>query len=133
MRFTLSKNERLKSKKQIEFLFAEGKTLHHYPLRLKYVSAESSKSEINQTKVAFSVPKRRFNKAVERNRIKRLMRECYRLQKNIIYDSAVEPHILMILYIGKEEPTYKSLYQSMQKLLTKFTATVQKEVSHEDK
>ena len=75
------KNEKLKSSKTNENLFLNGKKHIQFPLKIIYL--ETSESENN--KVAFSVPKRNFKKAVERNRIKRLLREIYRLNKYYLY------------------------------------------------
>ena len=60
MRLTLSKEEKLKSRKLIEKLFIEGDSLKEYPLRLKYLKI---RDENNSVKVAFSVPKRNFKLA----------------------------------------------------------------------
>ncbi|MCL4134127.1 UNVERIFIED_CONTAM: hypothetical protein GTU68_026356 [Idotea baltica] len=70
--------------------------------------------------VGVSVPKRNFKLAVDRNRIKRLMRECYRLQKKLVYKNIDEPYIFMISYLGKEEWKYDELFLKMEKLLTLF-------------
>jgi ribonuclease P protein component len=70
--------------------------------------------------VGVSVAKRNFKLAVDRNRLKRLMRETYRLQKGIVYDNLEEPYVFMISYIGREEFKYEELYLKMEKLLTLF-------------
>ena len=72
------KNEKLKSQKAIEQLFAEGKSVSAYPLRMVYLDNQS------QLKVGVSVSKRNFKLAVHRNRVKRLLREGYRLNKNLL-------------------------------------------------
>ena len=77
--FSFSKRDKLKSKKVIDRLFLEGKSIVVYPLRLVYVS--ETFSDETHIKVAVSVSKKRHKKAVDRNRIKRLMREAYRLEK----------------------------------------------------
>ncbi len=131
MRFTFSKNERLKSKKQIENLFAEGKLIHQFPLQLRYQHIQSENPPT--LKVAFSVPKRNFKKAVERNRIKRLLRECYRHQKHKLYESDIQSYNFMILYIGKEEPAYQKLFKDVDVLLSKFIAKTSKRNNSESK
>ncbi|MGB1317379.1 MAG: ribonuclease P protein component, partial [Flavobacteriales bacterium] len=78
-RYTFGKKEKLCSKLVIDELFRSGKSFKTYPLRVIYNPLEESDST---AKLLISVPKKRFGKAVSRNRIKRLIRETYRLNKN---------------------------------------------------
>ncbi|MGJ8743446.1 ribonuclease P protein component [Polaribacter sp.] len=118
MKYTLGKEERLKSKKLIEKLYKEGKTVKTFPLRMIYLQTKHTSNFPAQ--VGVSVPKRNFKSAVDRNRIKRLMRESYRLQKEIVYNNLDAPYVFMISYLGKEEWKYEDLYPRMEKLLTLF-------------
>lgn len=118
MRNTLGKQERLKSKKLIERLYAEGDSVKTFPLRMMYVQTAHT-SEF-PCQVGVSVAKRNYKLAVDRNRLKRLMRETYRLQKQIVYNNLDEPYVFMISYIGREEIKYEDLYLKMEKLLTLF-------------
>ena len=118
MRNTLGKQERLKSKKLIEKLYAEGDSVKTFPLRMMYVQTAHT-SEF-PCQVGVSVAKRNYKLAVDRNRLKRLMRETYRLQKQIVYKNLDEPYVFMISYIGREEIKYEDLYLKMEKLLTLF-------------
>ena len=118
MRNTLGKQERLKSKKLIEKLYAEGDSVKTFPLRLMYVQTAHT-SEF-PCQVGVSVAKRNYKLAVDRNRLKRLMRETYRLQKQIVYNNLDKPYVFMISYIGREEIKYENLYLKMEKLLTLF-------------
>ena len=118
MRNTLGKQERLKSKKLIEKLYAEGDSVKNFPLRMMYVQTVHT-SEF-PCQVGVSVAKRNYKLAVDRNRLKRLMRETYRLQKQIVYNNLDEPYVFMISYIGREEIKYEDLYLKMEKLLTLF-------------
>ena len=118
MRYTLGKEERLKSKKLIEKLYANGSSVKTFPLRMIYLQIEHTSDFPCQ--VGVSVPKRNFKLAVDRNRIKRLMRETYRLQKQLVYENLDKPYIFMISYLGKEEWTYEELYTKMEKLLKLF-------------
>jgi ribonuclease P protein component len=77
--------------------------------------------------VGVSVAKRNFKLAVDRNRIKRLMRESYRLQKGIVYDHLENPYVFMISYIGKAEVPYQELFLKMEKLLGLFLDETKKE------
>ena len=118
MRNTLGKQERLKSKKLIEKLYAEGDSVKIFPLRMMYVQTVHT-SEF-PCQVGVSVAKRNYKLAVDRNRLKRLMRETYRLQKQIVYNNLDKPYVFMISYIGREEIKYEDLYLKMEKLLTLF-------------
>tara|TARA_B100000795_G_scaffold269897_1_gene261000 strand:- start:9147 stop:9386 length:240 start_codon:yes stop_codon:yes gene_type:complete len=79
MKQTLGKKERLKSKKLIGRLYTEGSSVKAFPLRMVYLQTEHTSDFPAQ--VGVSVAKRTFKKAPDRNRLKRLMRETYRLQK----------------------------------------------------
>ena len=118
MRNTLGKQERLKSKKLIEKLYAEGDSVKTFPLRMMYV--QTAHTSDFPCQVGVSVAKRNYKLAVDRNRLKRLMRETYRLQKQIVYKNLDEPYVFMISYIGREEIKYEDLYLKMEKLLTLF-------------
>lgn len=118
MRNTLGKQERLKSKKLIEKLYSEGDSVKIFPLRMMYVQTVHT-SEF-PCQVGVSVAKRNYKLAVDRNRLKRLMRETYRLQKQIVYNNLDRPYVFMISYIGSEEIKYEDLYLKMEKLLTLF-------------
>jgi len=122
MKNTLGKEERLKSRKLIEKLYQEGKSVKAFPLRMIFLQTEHASKFPAQ--VGVSVPKRNFKLAVHRNRIKRLMRETYRLQKNIVYDTVDAPYVFMISYIGKEEWSYDKMFLKMEKLLTLFVNAI---------
>ena len=124
--FSYSKKEKLKSKAQIEFLFKEGKAITVYPLRLIYVATEFKDQSLIKTGV--SVSKKLHKKAVKRNKIKRLMREAYRLNKPKDFNKNETAFALMILYLSKEEPSFKLLNTKMPVLLSKFKASIQKEL-----
>ncbi|WP_422089887.1 ribonuclease P protein component [Tenacibaculum ovolyticum] len=120
MRFTLGQQERLKSKKLIGKLYEEGKSIKVFPFRMVYIQTEhTSKFPVQ---VGVSVPKRNFKSAVDRNRIKRLMRETYRKEKHTIYDAVKSPHVFMISYIARDEWEYADLARKMKQLLTLFIA-----------
>lgn len=114
MELSYSNKEKLKSKKLIEKLFEEGKTVSAFPLRLIYLK----EGDIN--KVGVSVSKRNFKKAVERNHIKRLLREAYRHNKKMLIDNNVEGYALMVLYISKDLPVYELINSKTQTLFIKF-------------
>ena len=122
MKNTLGKQERLKSKKLIEKLYAEGTSVKSFPLRMMFIQTTHTSSFPCQ--VGVSVAKRNYKLAADRNRLKRLMREAYRLQKEIVYHNLDAPYVFMISYIGKEEIKYEELYLKMEKLLKSFISAV---------
>jgi len=124
MKHTLGKLERLKSKKLIEKLYEQGSSVKSFPLRMVYLQTKHTSDF--PTQVGVSVSKRNFKSAVDRNRIKRLLRESYRLQKEILYDHLQTPYVFMISYLGKEEIKYEEMYAKMTKLLTLFVAETKK-------
>ena len=116
--FSLKKAERLNRKKLIEKLFSEGDAVLQYPLKLVFLKTELPVKYPAQS--AFTVSKKLFKRAVHRNRIKRLLREAYRLNKNTLYDELkTEQLAIFIIYIGKELPEYRSIDVAMNKGLKK--------------
>ena len=75
-------------------------------------------------KVAVSVPKRNFKKAVDRNYLKRLMREAYRLKKQVILTPIEAQYSVMFIYLSQEKISYKELEPIMEQLLLKFKEEV---------
>ncbi len=125
MKYTYPKKEKLKSKKLIEQLFTEGQSVSAFPLRLVYLGTAFDKDVLLKTGV--SVSKRHFKKAVDRNRIKRLLREAYRLNKAAYFNNLTTQHAFMILYIGKENPTFDQVDTSMKRLFETFLDKVNKD------
>lgn len=127
VRYTLSKPERLSSLKAIERLFKEGSSLAKYPVRLVWLESTGTHPQEYPVQVMFSVSKKRFSRAVDRNRIKRLMRESYRLGKPGLYDSLPKgkTYHLALIYSGTEILDFpfiqKSLTQAFEKWLRELT------------
>ena len=122
MKFTYTKKEKLKSKKLIDLLFTEGKSVSAYPLRLVYL--QTTFNDQAQIKTGVSVSKRNFKTAVDRNRIKRLMRESYRLNQANYFNNITTQYAFMILYIGKEKPTFTQIETKMKQMFEKFLSKV---------
>ena len=118
MQFTFNKQEKLKSKKLIEQLFIEGKSVSAYPLKLIYLKIDHDGAY--PIKAGVSVSKRKFKSAVNRNRIKRLLREAYRTHKHIIYEKCSDKYIFMFLYVDENEQNYVFIEEKMTNLLQKF-------------
>jgi len=117
MRFTFKKEEKLKSKKLIEQLFEQGNSLSEFPLRMIYL--KNNHDSNYPVKVSFSVSKRKFKRAVDRIRIKRLIRECYRINKHTLYQSIENKYILMFTYIDEKEHKYVDIEEKMIHLMKK--------------
>jgi ribonuclease P protein component len=134
-RYTLGKEQRLKSRKEIELLFKAGKSISIYPFRILYLFQETVTTfpdngfpaNNDKLQAGFTVSSRNFKKAVDRNRIKRLMREAYRLQKHELFLlPALNNYRLTIffIYTGKELPEYKLVFEKIGDAfnrLTRFT------------
>lgn len=125
MNESFGKKEKLKSKVVIDKLFAEGNSLKKYPLRLIFLRLDGSKG-INKT--AVSVPKRSFKKAVDRIKIKRLMREAYRKNKYLVLNNLDASYALMFIYTGREINEYSKIFRATEELLKNF---VQQEKNEE--
>ena len=110
---------KLKSKKSIGELFESGKSVKAFPLLLVYKTDNSIETPF---KVGFSVSKRNFKHAVDRNRIKRLLREYFRKNKYLFALSGEQHFLYMFIYIGKAMPTYADIEKAMHKIAHKFAA-----------
>ncbi len=116
--YSLGKTERLKSRKRIDFLFENGKKITVFPIRLIY-HLVSGGSEI---KAGFTVSSKNFPRAVDRNRIKRLSRESYRLQKKELESAVLKNEStlhLFFIYTGKEIIPYQELAGRIKQVLDK--------------
>jgi ribonuclease P protein component len=117
--FSYNKKEKLKSRKQLEQIFTEGKSLTVFPLKIFY---ELNQEQDNIIKAGVGVSRKNFRKSVHRNRIKRLLRETYRTEKTELLNYLEENKkqiALFFLYIDKAQPDYFSLKQTMQTALKK--------------
>lgn len=122
--FTLGKEERLKSRKQTELVFSEGKKFTLAPFRVYYLSI---KDQLNVLQFGVGVSTKNFKKAVDRNRIKRLAREAYRLQKKILEKKLIEANsylTVFFIYTGKELPEYKDINDKIGRVLNKLCEIV---------
>lgn len=118
MKFTYQKREKLKSQKLIEKLFLEGKSISAFPLRMIYL--QTTFEDGSKLKTGVSVSKRNFKKAVDRNRIKRLLREAYRLNKPEYFNNITTSYALMILYIGKDATDFDTVNSKLKLLFSTF-------------
>jgi ribonuclease P protein component len=116
--FSLGKSERLKSRKQIDILFGEGKKINIFPFRLLYRTETGGAA----LKAGFTVSSKNFPHAVDRNRIKRLTREAYRLQKieleELIHKNKEVLHLFFI-YTGREITSQDEICICIKQILGK--------------
>lgn len=122
MGFTFKKEERLCSRQLIDRLFNEGHRLMAFPYSVQWMKVDGP------CQVMIVAPKRKFHHAVDRNRVRRLTRECYRLRKHILYQFLEEHGISIVfsmIYIHNEIMPYEQLGHKMDKLL----AALEKEIT----
>jgi ribonuclease P protein component len=118
--FSYNKFEKLKSRKQIELLFAKGKTIAAFPVKVFYLTVEHT--PVHPVQVGVGVSARNFKKAVDRNTIKRRMREAYRLHKLPLHEHLVAQQksvVVFILWIDKQMPTTAALQDLMPTVIEK--------------
>ena len=111
--FSFGKAEKLKSRKSIEALFAEGEAFTRFPIRVVYRLLPAHEGAVL---AGVSASKKYFKRAVDRNRIKRLLREAYRLQKTELKTLAEEKGLevqVFFLFVGKDLPTFADTKASM--------------------
>jgi ribonuclease P protein component len=128
--FTLGKKERLKRRKIIDQLFSDGKSIHVPPLRLTYKMYSNTLDSYLQA--GFSASSRQFKKAVDRNRIKRVLREAWRLQKNPLQEKLTADKkqlAVFVIYTGKELPAFVTVKEQMAVILNKLLKRVNEDIS----
>jgi ribonuclease P protein component len=132
IRYTFSKEERLTSKVLLNALFETGKRFTAYPVRLFWVP--TSLKSFYPVQVVFGVGKSRFPRAVDRNQIKRWMRESWRHRKHILYRFLNEQEqslAVMIVYSSSEFPGQAGIDRAMDVALETLIRKIQKERSPE--
>jgi len=126
MKYSFSKAEHLCGEKKITRLHTEGSAFIVYPLRIVYCMLPEE--DEFSVKVMVSVPKKRFKRAVKRNRLKRLIRETYRLNKHILLDRLIEKNIqahISFQYVSDEELQFDYIEKRMQTALNKIKTVVE--------
>lgn len=127
--FTLGKNERLKSRKLIEQLFSDGKKFVVNPFRIYYILGEFANSPLQ---FGAGVSGKNFKRAVDRNRIKRLIKEAYRLQKLSLQEKLKEKNLqlnIFFIYTGKELPDFNLTKEKVAVALKKLLIIIDENIS----
>ena len=126
-RQTFRKTERLSKRKIIEEIVQKGKSIVVSPLRLNWL--QHSYETESPVQAAFTVPKKNFKRAPDRNKIKRRMREAYRKNKSLIYpliSQKKKQFALLFVYSGKEIVTYMETEEKLIATLNRFAEVIQK-------
>lgn len=123
--YTFSASERLKSRKQIGLVFNQGRHINLPPLRTSWILANRAGVEALQAGVGASG--KHFKKATDRNRIKRLLREAWRLQKNPLKEllkSREQNMYVFVIYNGRELPQLDQVMEKMKEVIDRLTHIV---------
>jgi len=125
---SFSKREKLCSQKTIDRLFKEGASVKAFPVRAVFLEVDQAEAAVQ---VLISVPKKRIRKAHDRNRIKRLIREAYRLNKLELLErkSSEGKHLAVaFIYLSDRVMEFAEVREAMQRILT--LITIQRESDH---
>ena len=127
--FSYNKKEKLKSKKQLDALFATGKNFTIFPVKVFYMPVEAESDF--PLKVGVGVSSRNFKKATDRNRIKRLLREAYRTEKTLLFEHikvSEQKLALFFLYVDKTLPEYGVIKSKMQLVIERLTKQLREKI-----
>lgn len=120
--YSFSKREKLTGKKKIEGLFNQGSSFHLKDFQVKYISSNEDCHQI-----LISVPKKNFKRAVDRNLLKRRIREAYRLNKHLIVkEGEFEPNSIAFIYLSKNILTFHEIQDQLIMCLERLDTVVEK-------
>ena len=125
--YTLGKKERLRSRKKIEMLFENGQRFTIAPFLVYY--RVHKETDLPALQAGVSASKKNFKKSVDRNRVKRVIREAYRLQNQALKDKVKNRQNsldLFIIYTGKTLPDYTEIFEKMKPVLQKLSELYEK-------
>jgi ribonuclease P protein component len=125
-RQTFRKDKRISSQKEIDFLFSEGSSFCVFPLRVIYAKRKGFVDK--GVSVLISVPKKKIKRAVHRNRMKRLIREAYRLNKQIFAEEEQMQSggcLIALLFMGNDLVSYKEIEKALIKVLIQLKEKLQ--------
>lgn len=125
---TFKKAERLNSKILIERLFQEANSFQSFPFKVLWLKNESSEAE-SSAQILISVPKRKFKNAVQRNKIRRRIKEAYRKNKSELYQYLKTKNrniALILIYVAPNEIEYKEIEEKINVTLERLEKEVEK-------
>ncbi len=119
-------SERLQLRKQIETLFRSGEAFSVFPLRVIYLMQDQDATSHAPVRAGFSIPKKKIKKAVDRNRIRRLLKEAWRLNKQTLYGAIPEGKQLhcFLVFTGTEAPTFAQAVARVQQVQHKLAGVI---------
>lgn len=119
----LTKEEKVKSAQRVSEIYHEGTAGFVYPFKYHFILEPKEDSFQNLLRLCIAVSKKKFKHAVDRNRVKRLVKEAFRLNKMAYYDTIGHPNSidLYLVFIGKELPDYATIEKGMKTILDKLT------------
>ena len=125
-KFTYQKKDKLKSRKQMQFLFSKGTAITMHPIRLLYTIEKEEAGIFSNglLQAGVGAPSRQFRKAVQRNKVKRLLREGYRLEKPNFTNSISITNTrlnLFFLYVDANVQTQQEIQATIKLLLQKLS------------
>lgn len=126
--YKFPKRERLKSRKDIGLLFKSKQSVFAFPIKIIYRIIDDSE-KVGLFQAAFTVPKRNFKRAVDRNLLKRRIKESYRLQRNSFKNHCKSEGIciqMMLIYTGKKEHSYVQIEKAIIRALDKLEQALSK-------
>ncbi|MGV3595928.1 MAG: ribonuclease P protein component [Sediminibacterium sp.] len=119
--FGYHKKEKLKSRTELQAIFTTGKSFSVFPIKVFFVEKDSTDTSV-PVHAGVGVGSKHFKKAVDRNRIKRLLREAYRLEKQSLHEAIVTQSktiSVFFLYLDKELPDYTLVREKMKEGIEK--------------
>lgn len=126
VQFTFPKKKRVTGNKRVDAIFEHGKSFISYPLRVVFLQHEQSTE--SGCSILVSVPKKRIKQAAHRNRIKRLIRESYRLNKELINHLTINQNSIdvALIYVKDSVTDFAEIDKAIKKAINKIEARIQK-------